>query len=156
MLADAVAKRQIMLLMETGQETPEELRQLLEHLNHPGIGVNFDPANIILYNTGNPITAVEILKPWIKHVHIKDAIRTKKDGAWGKTVVWGNGQVGRDNFLLSLKRIGFTGALAIETRTNSSFKNINLTLNRLAEFSIKVKSKAEKQTNFYSYQSNKT
>ena len=49
-LADAAEKHGVVLLMETGQERAEELREFLEELGHPALGVNFDPANMILYN----------------------------------------------------------------------------------------------------------
>jgi len=113
-LADRAAQKNIQLLMETGQETAVELRQFLEELNHPALGVNFDPANMILYDKGNPIEAVQTLAPWIKHVHIKDALRTQTLGTWGVEVPWGNGQVGGTEFLKALKQINFAGALAIE------------------------------------------
>jgi sugar phosphate isomerase/epimerase len=114
MLANRAAEKGIELLMETGQETADELRQFLEELNHPALGVNFDPANMILYDKGDPIEAVQTLAGWIRHVHIKDAVRTKVPGAWGEEVVWGTGQVGSVEFLNTLKKIGFRGALAIE------------------------------------------
>ena len=113
-LADKAGEHNVMLLMETGQESADELRAFLERMHHSALGVNFDPANMILYNKGNPIEAVGILAPWIKHVHIKDALRTKKSGQWGTEVVWGTGEVGATEFLKALKRSGFTGALAIE------------------------------------------
>jgi len=113
-LSDAAAKRNVQLLMETGQETAGQLRRFLEELNHPALGVNFDPANMILYDKGNPIEAVKVLAKWIKHVHIKDAIRTKTPGSWGAEVAWSTGQVGSVEFLKALKQTGFTGALAIE------------------------------------------
>lgn len=113
-LTDRAAQKNIQLLMETGQETAVELRRFLEELNHPGLGVNFDPANMILYDKGNPIEAVGTLAPWIKHVHIKDALRTQTPGTWGVEVPWGTGQVGGTEFLKALKRINFAGALAIE------------------------------------------
>lgn len=50
-LADAAQASGIMLLMETGQESASELQSCLEDLNHPALGVNFDPANMILYGT---------------------------------------------------------------------------------------------------------
>ena len=103
-----------MLLLETGQETAQELRNFLEELNNPVIGVNFDPANIILYDKGDPIEAVRVLAPWIKHIHIKDATRTKQPGTWGLEVPWGDGEVGPETFLNVLKEIGFEGTLAIE------------------------------------------
>ena len=113
-LADAAAEKNVQLLMETGQETASELRGFLEELNHPALGVNFDPANMILYDKGNPIEAVGILGGWIKHVHIKDAVRTQTPGQWGTEVTWTTGEVGGTEFLKALEKTGFTGALAIE------------------------------------------
>jgi len=113
-LAEAAAAKNIMLLFETGQETAEELKSFLEMLNHPAIGVNFDPANIILYDKGCPEEAIEILKPWIKHLHIKDAIRTETKGTWGSEVPWTKGQVKTTEFLQILKSIDYSGAVAIE------------------------------------------
>jgi sugar phosphate isomerase/epimerase len=113
-LADAAAEKNVQLLMETGQETAAELRRFLEELSHPALGVNFDPANMILYDKGDPTEAVQTLAGWVKHVHIKDAIRTKAPGTWGAEVTWSTGQVGSAEFLKALKKIGFAGALAIE------------------------------------------
>jgi sugar phosphate isomerase/epimerase len=113
-LADAAAEKDLLLLLETGQETAEELKHFLEELNHPAIGVNFDPANMILYDKSNPIEAVKVLAPWIKHIHIKDATRTKQPGTWGAEVPWGDGEVQPEAFLNALSEIGFNGALAIE------------------------------------------
>jgi len=113
-LADKAAKKSVILLMETGQETADELKTFLEKLNHPALAVNFDPANMILYNKGDPIQAVQTLARWIKHIHIKDAARTQTPGTWGAEVPWGKGQVGTAEFLRTLKQINFKGALAVE------------------------------------------
>ena len=113
-LADAAAQKDLILLLETGQESAAELRHFMEELNHPVIGVNFDPANMILYDKGNPIEAVKTLAPWIKHIHIKDATRTKQPGTWGAEVPWGDGEVQPETFLNALSEIGYDGALAIE------------------------------------------
>ncbi|MFA5191212.1 MAG: sugar phosphate isomerase/epimerase family protein [Verrucomicrobiia bacterium] len=135
-LADMAAQRGIMLLMETGQETAASLRELLEELNHPALGVNFDPANMILYGKGNPVEAVRTLGPWIKHVHVKDAVRTKQPGTWGAEVPWGDGEVGPDGFLKALKEVGFAGVLAIEREAgNNRLGDIKLAAERLAEAS---------------------
>ena len=114
LLADKAGEFNITLLMETGQETAGELSEFLEKLNHPALGVNFDPANMILYDKGNPIEAVKILSSWIKHIHIKDGLRTKIPGQWGQDVPWGTGEVNANKFLQTLKKIDFKGALAIE------------------------------------------
>jgi sugar phosphate isomerase/epimerase len=134
-LADAAAEKHILLLMETGQESAQELREFLQKLNHPFVGVNFDPANMILYNKDEPCEAVGVLAPWIKHIHIKDAIRTKQPGPWGMEVPWGEGEVGAENFLKALKEIGYEGTLAVEREWGDDrFDDIRLAVERLSRF----------------------
>jgi sugar phosphate isomerase/epimerase len=134
-LADAAGQKGIMLLLETGQEMAEELKHFLEELDHSAVGVNFDPANMILYDKGNPIDAVRVLAPWIKHIHIKDATRTTQPGTWGAEVPWGDGQVGTEAFLNVLKEIGFEGVLAIEREAGDDrFGDIKLAAERLLGF----------------------
>jgi len=132
-LADEAGRRGIVLLMETGQETASSLRALLEELSHPALGVNFDPANMILYDKGNPVEAMRTLGPWIKHVHIKDAVRTRQPGTWGTEVPWGDGEVGAEPFLRALCDAGFSGTLAIEREGgNNRLGDIQLAAERLA------------------------
>ncbi len=136
-LADAAAKKNITLLMETGQESAEELNNFLEDLNHPSIGVNFDPANMILYDKGDPIEAVRTLAKWVRHIHIKDANRTDIPGTWGTEVPWGSGQVDTDTFLNALKSIGFDGALAVERESGDDrLSDIKLAVDKLCGFEI--------------------
>ncbi|MEJ2704179.1 MAG: sugar phosphate isomerase/epimerase [Sedimentisphaerales bacterium] len=132
-LADAAANKDLILLLETGQEAAKELRHFMETLNHPAIGVNFDPANMILYDKGNPIEAVKVLAPWIKHIHVKDATRTKQPGTWGAEVPWGDGEVQPEAFLNALEEIGFDGALAIEREAGDNrFGDVKLAAERLS------------------------
>jgi L-ribulose-5-phosphate 3-epimerase len=132
-LADTAAQRGLGLLLETGQETAECLAGLLEELKHPALGVNFDPANMILYDKGDPVAAVHRLAPWIKHIHIKDARRTRQPGTWGTEVPWGDGEVGAEAFLRALKAVGFMGTLAIEREAGKDrLGDIQLAAARLA------------------------
>lgn len=113
-LGDRAGEAGVILLMETGQETAEDLQQFVETLNHPAVLLNFDPANLILYNKDEPIPALRRLAPWIRHIHIKDAIRTEVPGTWGSEVVWGEGQVNASAFLDTLAEVGYEGAVAVE------------------------------------------
>jgi sugar phosphate isomerase/epimerase len=134
-LADAAAEKRITLLLETGQESAEELKEFLEQLNHPAVGVNFDPANMILYNKGSPIEGVRVLWPWIKHVHIKDATRPAQPGMWGTEVPWGQGEAGGSAFLKALAEVGFEGALAIERESGDDrFGDIRSAVEMLSSF----------------------
>lgn len=133
-LADAAAERGLELLMETGQETAACLQRFLEEMNHPALGVNFDPANMILYGAGDPIEAVGRLGTWIKHVHVKDALRAAEPGTWGREVPWGEGEVGGAAFLEALRRAGFAGVLAIEREAGEQrFEDIQQAAQRLVE-----------------------
>jgi L-ribulose-5-phosphate 3-epimerase len=99
---------------ETGQETAETLATFLTKLNRPNVGVNFDPANMILYDKGDPIEALRVLGPWLKQCHIKDATRTIQPGAWGAEVPAGTGEVNWPAFFATLKELGYAGNLCIE------------------------------------------
>jgi L-ribulose-5-phosphate 3-epimerase len=134
-LADAAQLQGVVLLLETGQETADYLRIFLEELNHSALAVNFDPANMILYDKGYPIEAVQTLAPWVKHIHIKDANRTHNPGQWGAEVPWGTGQVRSDDFLKSLREINFQGALAIEREAGDDrFGDIKSAAEKLTQF----------------------
>jgi sugar phosphate isomerase/epimerase len=81
----------------------------------PGVYVNFDPANMILYGKGDPVAAVRTLAPWIRHVHVKDAVLSAKPGEeWGEEVAWTRGDVDAERFVAALGEIGFGGFLAVE------------------------------------------
>ncbi len=113
-VADLFRARSIVLGLETGQETAPVLAGLLRKLNRPNVGVNFDPANMILYNKGNPIDALRVLGPWIRQVHIKDANRTKVPGTWGQEVTVGTGEVDWRAFFATLGELNLTGNCVIE------------------------------------------
>jgi len=113
-VADIFAGHQIGLALETGQETALALAAFLTELNRPDVGVNFDPANMILYDKGNPVEGLQVLSPWVRQVHIKDAERTKIPGTWGREVVVGSGEVDWPAFFAALHDFNFTGDLVIE------------------------------------------
>jgi L-ribulose-5-phosphate 3-epimerase len=114
-IAAICAKHGQQLLLETGQEPAAELRAFLEEMSVPNVGINFDPANMILYGAGEPIEAIRVLGPYIRHVHVKDATGSSKPGVeWGAEVPFETGQVGPKRFLDALHEVGYRGALAIE------------------------------------------
>jgi L-ribulose-5-phosphate 3-epimerase len=108
------AARGITLAFETGQETAQLLRLTLDELGLPNLKVNFDPANMLLYDMGDPIRAVEILAPDIRSVHVKDARRPPVSGSWGQEVPLGQGEVNIREFVNALRKNGYRGPLIIE------------------------------------------
>lgn len=135
MIGDISKANGITMLMETGQESAEELERFLNDLNHDSVLLNFDPANLILYNKDEPLKAVRRLAPWIRHVHIKDAIRTKVVGEWGKEVAWGEGDVNCYAFLKELDELGYKGAYAVEREAGDQrVKDIATAVRRLKAY----------------------
>jgi L-ribulose-5-phosphate 3-epimerase len=113
-VAGLFAARKIVLGLETGQETAPALAAFLNELNCPNVGVNFDPANMILYGQGDPVAGLRVLKPWLRQVHVKDGKRTKVPGTWGEEVPVGMGEVDWTAFFAALREMNFTGNLVIE------------------------------------------
>jgi L-ribulose-5-phosphate 3-epimerase len=119
-VADIFMVQNILLGLETGQETAPALANLLHKLNHPNIGVNFDPANMIMYDKGDPVKALHVLAPWIRQVHINDARRTRVPGTWGEEVPVGSGEVDWRGFFSTFKHVIFNVNLAIEREHGSN------------------------------------
>lgn len=90
---DAFAVYGVRAAFETGQETAATLAQVLDDLDRETVGVNFDPANMILYGMGEPIEALATLAPRVLQIHVKDATRSATPGTWGAEVPAGTGEV---------------------------------------------------------------
>lgn len=102
--------------LETGQEPAPVLLQFMDDVRRPNLGINFDPANLILYGTGNPLEALDLLGPRIVSVHCKDGDPPPADrpGTLGTERRLGDGSVGLPGFIGKLRSIGYTGILSIE------------------------------------------
>jgi L-ribulose-5-phosphate 3-epimerase len=90
---DIHASHGVRVAFETGQETAETLLGVLAELDRPMLGVNFDPANMILYAKGDPIESFRALAPHVMQVHVKDAVPTTEPGTWGTEMPVGTGAV---------------------------------------------------------------
>jgi L-ribulose-5-phosphate 3-epimerase len=104
----------IIVAFETGQEPAALLRRTLDDLQCPNLKVNFDPANMLLYDKDDPLKAIELLAPDIRSVHVKDANRPKTPGTWGSEVPLGMGQTNTAAFVAKLQAVGYRGPLCIE------------------------------------------
>ena len=116
-LAELFAENGASLLLETGQETAETLLVFLDEMDRRGgqsIGVNFDPANMILYDMDDPIKALRRLMPRVQQVHVKDAKRTTVKGQWGEEVIVGTGEVDLTAFVRILAEADFDGNYIFE------------------------------------------
>ncbi len=103
------------LHLETGQEAADTLLRFLGEVGRDNLFVNFDPANMILYGSGEPIEALRKVGRWVRSVHCKDAKWAARPGQeWGAEVPLGEGDVGMEKFLRTLNDLGYTGPLTIE------------------------------------------
>ncbi len=103
------------LHLETGQETADTLLRFIADVGRDNLFVNFDPANMILYGSGEPIEALRKVGRFVRSVHCKDAKWAAQPGVeWGTEVPFGTGDVGAETFLRTLDSIGYTGPLTIE------------------------------------------
>jgi len=112
--------------LETGQEPAHTLLEFFKDVDRPNLRINFDPANMILYGTGDPIEALTTLAPHVVSVHCKDGDWPPKDtpGALGAERPLGKGSVGIPKFVATLKQLGFRGSLNIEREAEDQEERI--------------------------------
>ncbi len=115
-LCDACKINGQFFALETGQESAKPLLTFLEDVDRANLKINFDPANMILYGTGDPIEALGVLGKHVISVHCKDGNWPDRDKpeALGQEVRLGTGAVDLPAFISKLKEIGYTGPLIIE------------------------------------------
>lgn len=135
-LGGYAASKGVSFAIETGPETAQSLRAFLDSLGVPGIGVNLDPANLVMVCRDDPVAAVDTLAPYIVHTHAKDGRNIRPcdpekvyaafvDGSYpdlekalgGAPFVelpLGEGDVPWDRYLAALAGIGYNGFLTIE------------------------------------------
>lgn len=127
--------------IETGPEPATTLRTFLDDLNEPGIGVNLDPANLVMVVCDNPVQAVYTLAPYIVATHAKDGRNLQpcnpqtvydafaeggfeqlvaRTGQLFEELPLGQGDVPWSAYLNALTECGFNGYLTIERETGDT------------------------------------
>jgi sugar phosphate isomerase/epimerase len=119
-IIDVFGSASVQVAFETGQEDVDTLCDVLEELDRPDVGVNFDPANMILYGTGDPVASLRTLAPRVAQIHIKDAVASETPGTWGTEVAVGEGQVDWPAFFDVLRETGLDCDLVIEREAGRS------------------------------------
>ena len=113
-VADYCGSQGLTFAMETGQETAEAMLQFIKDTGRNNVKANFDPANMILYGTGRPLEAVDVLKDHIAHVHVKDGLSPTEQGKLGAEVPLSQGEVNIREYIRKLAGTGYKGPLVIE------------------------------------------
>jgi len=99
---------------ETGQETPTTLLRAIEDIGMKNLGVNLDPANLLMYGKANPVDALDIIGRFVRGVHAKDGEYPTGGRSLGMEKPLGEGRVNYPEFIARLKMCGYDGALTIE------------------------------------------
>ena len=118
---------------ETGQETPVVLLRTIEQVGTSNLGINLDPANLLLYGKGNPIDALDVFGQYVRNIHVKDGFCPTDGNYLGKEAQVGKGIVRFPEFISKLKEIGFDGELIIEREISGDeqIKDIHETVGNL-------------------------
>ena len=111
--------------LETGQETANELLEFISEVNRPNLGINFDPANMIMYGTGEPVEALATVQAKVLSVHCKDGKWPASPGALGTETPLGQGNVDWKRFLAQLDKGGYRGPLSIEREEQDPERRLN-------------------------------
>ena len=99
---------------ETGQETPVTLLRTIEDVEADNLGINLDPANLLLYGKANPVDALDVFGQYVRGVHAKDGEYPTNGRQLGVEKPLGQGRVGFPALLGKLAELGYEGALTIE------------------------------------------
>ena len=113
-LANYVKSNGQYFLFETGQETPVTLRRAIEDIGTDNLGINLDPANLILYGKANPIDALEVFGEFVRDIHGKDGCYPTDGKNLGMETPLGDGKVNYPKFVAKLKEIGYDKYITIE------------------------------------------
>jgi sugar phosphate isomerase/epimerase len=113
---DYAAKYNMTFALETGQEPAHTLLHFFKDVGRANLKINFDPANLILYGTGDPIEALGVLGEHVLSVHAKDGDWPPKDDAHALGIErpLGQGAVGMARFVQKLKAIGYKNPMNVE------------------------------------------
>lgn len=105
-------------LFETGQETPVTLKRAIQDIENAlgkgNVGINLDPANLIMYGKANPVDALEVFGEYVRGIHGKDGMYPTDGHCLGAEVPLGQGKVNYPAFIAKLKEVGYDGDITIE------------------------------------------
>lgn len=113
-LADHLKQNGQYLLFETGQETPTAMLRMFEQIGMDNLGVNLDPANLIMYGKSNPVDALDVFGKYVRGVHAKDGRYPTNGHNLGPEVPLGQGKVNFPALIRRLHELGYDGSFTIE------------------------------------------
>jgi len=113
-LATHCASLGLMFCFETGQETPVTLLRTIEDIGTDNLGINLDPANLILYGKANPVDALDVFGTYVRGLHAKDGFYPTNGRELGRETPLGEGKVDFPVLMHRLKELGYDAPVTIE------------------------------------------
>ncbi len=113
-IAQYCRERGLQFWFETGQETPITLLRVCEDVGTDNLGINLDPANLLMYGKANPVDALDVIGRYVRGVHAKDGEYPTNGRDLGVEKPLGQGRVNFPVLIPKLRELGFSGALTIE------------------------------------------
>jgi sugar phosphate isomerase/epimerase len=106
------------LALEAGLESGAELAAFLGRFDTGGLGVNLNPANLLIHGF-DPYESARALRDRIAHAHAKDA-RAASPSRAAQEVPLGHGDIDWMKYLAVLEEIEYRGWLTIERETGEN------------------------------------
>jgi sugar phosphate isomerase/epimerase len=132
-IAAYAGMRGIKIAIETGPEPALRLRTFIEEVEEDALGVNFDPANLVMVQGSDPVEDLRLLRQYVISTHAKDGRMVKKgdpvviydafaDGLpddfrlddYFEELPLGEGDVGFPRYVKALRETAYDGYLTIE------------------------------------------
>ncbi|MBN1936616.1 MAG: sugar phosphate isomerase/epimerase, partial [Anaerolineae bacterium] len=86
----------------------------IEDLGGENLGINLDPANLLMYGRANPVDALDVFGRYVVGVHAKDGEYPTNGRELGVEKPLGEGRVNFPLLVSKLKSLDYAGALTIE------------------------------------------
>jgi sugar phosphate isomerase/epimerase len=112
-VADHAAKEGVLLLIEPEPglliETADHFLELMQHIDSPAVGLNFDIGHFYCVGDAPPAT-VQRLAPYIRHFHLEDIAATRIH----HHLIPGEGAIDFAATMRAIRAIGYDGWITIE------------------------------------------
>lgn len=141
-VSDYAADHNVMIAVETGPEKISTLVEFIKDCETKGLGINYDPGNLVMVTQEDEVQGVYTGKDYIVHTHAKDGVFKKYLGTEATYEIFatggiealssitdyfletplGQGEVRWIEYLNALQDIGYDGYLTIEREVNENAK----------------------------------
>ena len=151
-VSDYAAHQNVVVAIETGPEKIATLVGFIQDCETKGLGINYDPGNLVMVTQEDEVQGVYTGKDYIVHTHAKDGVFKKYLGTEAAYEIFatggiealssitdyfletplGQGEVRWVEYLRALRDIGYKGYLTIEREVSENAKaDIILAVNYL-------------------------